>query len=314
LGCKVRPLATSSGTAAIELALDMIGIGPGDVVVTTPMTCIATNAPLVARGARIAWADVNPITGMIDPISAYSLVRAHDAKAIIAVDWGGQLCDYKRLREAGVPVIQDAAHVFEPDCCRGDYTCLSFQAIKPLTTGDGGALIPPEGMRQTARLHRWYGLDRELSAGFRCSQLPGRIGKKLHMNDIAASIGLANLPLAKKNSVIARDNAFDMIRNIASVNVIGVPEYRRSWWLFTLLVRRRDEFVQYMRENGIEVSPVHTRNDNMPGFWPYEANKSVGRDARPGVTHFNDHQVNIPCGWWLTPAERWKIIEVVNGW
>jgi len=200
IGSPVRPLAVNSCTSALDLALHLCGVGPGDVVISTPMTCTATNTMIVNRGAKILWADVDPLTGLIDPTSVAQLIDTWgvDFRAILAVDWGGRLCDYDALKAAagGIPVIEDAAHVAGGQSweSRGDCVAFSFQAIKHLTTGDGGALIVPAVERDRARLLRWYGLDRESSASFRCDQRITEAGYKYHLNDIAASIGLANLP------------------------------------------------------------------------------------------------------------------------
>jgi dTDP-4-amino-4,6-dideoxygalactose transaminase len=94
------------------------------------------------RHAKIRWADIDPWTGLIDPDSVAKLVTSK-TKAIIGVNWAGKLCDFKRLKAFGVPVIEDAAHTWDvfligEHYARGDYICYSFQAIKFLTTGDGG--------------------------------------------------------------------------------------------------------------------------------------------------------------------------------
>src|SRR5439155_15332209 len=89
----------------------------------------------------------------------------------------------------------------------GDYVCWSFQAIKHLTTGDGGALLPPAEQLERGRLLRWYGLDRRSTESFRCCQNIREAGYKYHMNDIAASIGLENLPHAERLVSIHRSNA-----------------------------------------------------------------------------------------------------------
>ncbi|KPV51456.1 hypothetical protein SE17_21085, partial [Kouleothrix aurantiaca] len=87
------PLLLNSCTSAIDLALHLSGVGPGDEVITTPVTCTATNSPIVTRGARPVWADVDPITGLIDPADVARKITRR-TKAILGVDWGGSVCDY----------------------------------------------------------------------------------------------------------------------------------------------------------------------------------------------------------------------------
>ena len=150
LNSEVTPVTVNSCTSAIDLALDLIGVGPDDEVISTPQTCFASQVGAMHRHATIKWADIDPITGCINPKSVEKLI-SNKTKAIIAVNWAGRLCDYKSLKGHGIPVIEDAAHTWDVTnnqyvwwLERGDYICYSFQAIKFLTTGDGGLLIPPK--------------------------------------------------------------------------------------------------------------------------------------------------------------------------
>lgn len=291
------PLTTNSCTSAIDLALHLIGVGPGDEVITTPMTCTATNSPIVTRGAIPVWADVDPLTGLIDPADVARKIT-RKTRAIMAVDWGGALCDYAALKKWGVPVIQDAAHHLSPP--QGDYVCWSFQAIKFLTCGDGGALwCPPEQMER-ARLLRWYGLDRRSKADFRCEQNIVEVGYKYHMNDIAAAIGLANIGAAKELIGKHRENAayYDQ--------AFGRPwDYRSAWWLYTLLVEDRPGFIAHMTERGVACSPVHARNDTHAAF-------HFPNGPLPGADYFASRNVAIPVGWWLSADDRRHVIEAVQ--
>lgn len=294
------PLTVSSGTAALDLALHLIGVGPGDEVITTPVTCTATNSPIVTRGARPVWADVHPFTGLIDAEDVARKITPR-TRAVMAVDWGGALCDYAALRRLGLPVIQDAAHSLTAGI-GGDYVCWSFQAIKHLTCGDGGALWTPAADLERARLLRWYGLDRRSKADFRCEQNIQEVGYKAHMNDVAAAIGLANI--GQTPGLIAKHR-----ENAAWYNsVLGMPRDAASaWWLYTLLVEDRAGFTRHMAERGVAVSPVHARNDTHDAF-------RFPNGPLPGVDYFASRNVAIPVGWWLTPAERNQIVEAVCAW
>jgi len=143
---------TNSCTSAITLALRLAGVEAGDEVISTPMTCMATNEPIDTAGAKIVWADIDPTTGNIDPQDVEKkLFRRSKVKAIIAVHWAGQPFDIdainKIARKHKVKVIEDAAHALDSTYknkkigCHSDFVCFSFQAIKHLTTGDGGALF-----------------------------------------------------------------------------------------------------------------------------------------------------------------------------
>jgi dTDP-4-amino-4,6-dideoxygalactose transaminase len=353
-------LTLNSCTSALDLALHLCGVGGAwhakpssvlrhdDLVITTPMTCSATNSPIVTRGGRILWADVDPLTGLISPASVddridYAITRLGTIpSAIMAVDWGGHLVEYPTLRrvasqaQAPIPVIQDAAHSFgttvggrsfldpaaraDDEVWRGDFVCFSFQAIKALTTGDGGALVCPDvATTERAKLLRWYGLDRESSADFRCAQQIEEVGYKFHLNDIAAAIGLANLPHVE--FIIHRQRTHANAYGTALAGLDGVilpPPFRTpkavdedgAWWLFTLLVADRDAFIRFLAERGIAASPVHARNDHHPGFRA----AAMTEVPLPGVDFFAAHEVAIPVGWWLTSEDQARVIEAVWAW
>lgn len=314
-----RPLALNSCTSALDLALHLIGVGLGDEVITTPMTCSATNGVIVNRGGKIVWADIDPVTGLIDANDVERKVTKR-TKAIMAVDWAGRSCDYKALRQAGqysngtnivrTAVIQDAAHnlLVDPQN-RGDYVAWSFQAIKHLTTVDGGALVVPAGQHKRARLLRWYGLDRTSSADFRCAQDIREPGFKYHMNDIAASIGLANLPHAADVVAKHRENAAWYAQALRDAPGITLPpeDHGASWWLYCLLADGRASLIDHLAKRGIAASPVHRRNDTHPAF-------RFPNGPLPGVDHFAEREVAIPVGWWLSESDREQVADAVLTW
>jgi dTDP-4-amino-4,6-dideoxygalactose transaminase len=309
-----HPLMLNSCTSALDLALHLAGVGLGSEVISTPMTCTATNGVIVNRGARIVWADVDPVTGLIDPDDVARKITRR-TKAIMAVDWAGRSCDYRKLDmarrfESAISIIQDAAHnVFVDMDNRGDYVAWSFQAIKHLTTGDGGALLVPAAQRDRARLLRWYGLDRESSADFRCSQDIREVGFKYHMNDIAASIGLANIPHTPWVVDQHRANAAYYLENLRDVPGVICPpaDPGASWWLFCVLCSDRDGLIAHLKERGIASSPVHARNDKHPAF-------SFPNGPLPGVDRFAASEVALPVGWWLTERDRLDVVCAVKEW
>jgi dTDP-4-amino-4,6-dideoxygalactose transaminase len=307
-----KPVTVNSCTSAIDLALHLIGIGPDDEVISTPQTCFASQVGALNRKAIIRWADINPITGCVDSQSVKNLITPK-TKAIIAVNWGGRLCDFKTLKSYGVPVIEDAAHcwnVFNQNSNeRGDYICYSFQAIKFLTCGDGGLLVTPKEKEEDARLLRWYGLDRTKNESFRCTQNIKVAGFKYHMNDIAASIGITNIPLAKDSVIQHRQNSKYLIENIQNPN-IQVPEWNEdcSYWIFSLHVlnQKKQSFIDYMNSKSIAASPVHYRNDD------YDCTSQFKEGILEGVDLFTETQVCIPNGWWLNSNELNYIVQTIN--
>ena len=311
-----RVLTVNSGTSALELAYHLVGIGPGDYVISTPCTCTATNTPLGRRHANILWADVDPITGNIDPQSVARILATHDnVKAIVAVDWAGRPCDYTALREVAgdIPIIEDAAHAFGATYNKkplgqspADYVCWSFQAIKHLNTGDGGAICVPFNEITRARKLRWFGMDREPGAHFK--QNITEAGYKFHMNDIAATIGLANLSSARAAVDQQRDNARYYHKHLKDACIVPPPSDESSWWLYCIKVSSRNAFLQFAKEKGFESSPVHGRNDK---HW---ALNGVSCHQLVGVEQFSLAQTAIPCGWWVSREDMDLIINAIKEW
>lgn len=314
IGLERPPLGVNSCSAAIDLALHLIGVGPGDEVISTPITCSATNGSIVTRGAKIVWADIDSLTGLIDPLSVESAITSR-TKAIIAVDWAGRFCDYGALQAvaAGVPIIEDAAHCVYIPVIHGDYVAWSFGPIKHLTTGGyGGALLPPDREYERAKLLRWHGLDRSgPSDSFRCEQDIREAGYRYHLTDDQAVVGLANLILAVDGVESARANAYEYTRRLQSITGLTIPAFdgQCNYWLFGLIVeQQRDLFMQAMASLGIPTSRVHARNDKHTA---YRAATARWRPL-PGVDYFDAHQVNIPVGWWITNTEFEQIIGAVT--
>jgi dTDP-4-amino-4,6-dideoxygalactose transaminase len=311
-------VTVNSCTSAISLALHLVGVGPGDEVITSPMTCSATNCPVVTRGARIVWADVDALTGLISAHDVANKVGPR-TRAVIGVNWGGRSCDYGALRRAapGVPIIEDAAQRSPTEGWteragareHGDYVCLSFQAIKFLTTCDGGALVCAPSEAARARLLRWYGLDRRLSGEARVEQVIADAGYKYHMNDLAAVVGRANIPYARWALRRHRDHAAILARELGNAPGVRIPgdDGDCHYWLQTILVEEPRRFIQHLASRGVSASQVHRRNDVHPAFGP-----SSG--PLPGVDHFATHEVAIPVGWWLEERDLARIVDVVIGW
>ena len=313
LRTKTRPVTVNSCTSAIDLAFELIGVRPGDEIIATPQTCFASNVHIIHRSATIRWADIDPITGLIDPESVKSLITPK-TKAIIAVNWAGKIADYKALKQFGIPVIEDAAHTWDTflteEIERGNYICYSFQAIKFLTTGDGGALVCDDPAKEAeARILRWYGLDRTKNESFRCTQDITKVGFKYHMNDINASIGLENIDAARQSVTLSRLNS-KFYSSLVNNPLLTLPEWDStcSYWLFSMHVKAglKDHFTKYLADRGIASSPVHYRNDL------YSSISQFREGPLPGVDQFTDTQLCIPNGWWLDQNDLATVVQALN--
>lgn len=313
-------VATNSCTSALQLALRLSGVREGDEVITTPMTCVATNMPILLARAKPIWADVDPISGNINPKSIQKRIT-QKTKAIIAVDWGGLPCDYEDINDIadryGIPVIEDAAHSFGAEYLgrkigsQATYTCFSFQAVKTITSGDGGAIVcKNENDYERAIRLNWYGIGRKNRNDDYDIYEPGY---KFTMNDITASIGLAQLQHLDNLLELRYQNAEYYNQELANVPGITInsfsPEKESTNWLYTILAENRDDLIKYLYRNRIESSLVHKRNDQYKVFFPYR------QKALNGLENFSKKMVCIPVGHWVGEKDLMHIVKVIKkGW
>ena len=313
-----RCLTLSSGTHGIHLALRLLDIKPGDEVITTPFTCTATNWPILMQGAEIVWADIKEDDLNIDPEDIERKIT-DKTKAIVIVHWAGYPCDLAEIYDFGIPVIEDAAHAFGAtygnsiigDCTYSDYTMFSFQAVKHLTTIDGGALFTKylTDYNRGKRL-RWFGINRPDDV---LDDIP-EWGYKYHMNDISATIGLSNLEEVDDLIAINRDNARffrEALSGIDGITLLEDKDDREStYWIFPMLVDNRDDFKRNMDASGImtSVSRLSKRNDEFECVERFKTELPVLDKVVPDVIH-------IPCGWWVTEKDREYIVSSIRrGW
>ena len=287
--------------------------------------CTATNMPILQAGADIVWADVKEDFN-IDPESIEDLIT-EKTKAIIVVHWGGYPCDMKKIyaivrKHIGLKIIEDCAHAYGSsylghpmgDCYYSDYAMFSFQAIKHLTTVDGGALCCKfERDYKRGKLLRWYGIDREgPRSDFRCEDDIAEWGYKFHMNDVCATIGIENMDFAQENVFIAMSNAAFYDKELSGLSGIEITQVETdrvsSSWLYTMLVENRSDFTHMMGSKGISVSRVHERNDKHTCFAKYQR-------ELPGLESIIDKMICIPVGFWVTQEDRRYIVETIkSGW
>lgn len=315
-------LTVNAGTSALHLAMRLAGVDHGSEIISSPMTCSATGQPALERGAQLVWADIDPWTGNIDPLDVERKITPQ-TKAIIPIHWGGYPCDLDDLRRIankfGIPLVEDAAHAFgasyrgKPIGSHGDLVAFSFQAIKLVTTIDGGLLAckTPDLYRR-GKLLRWFGIDRETPrADLRCESDVVEAGYKFHMHDVSAVIGLEQLKYTEGLLLRNRDNAAFYRKRLADVKGVKLLRYAddrvSSYWLFTIRVRDRDGFQTFMTKKGIQVSRVHVRNDL------HTYTKAFRRNL-PGVDEFEREQVSIPVGWWISDLDREAITRAIEEW
>ncbi len=321
----VNPVSVNSGTSALHLGLEVAGVGEGDEVILPAQTFVASGLAILMTGAKPVFADIQYRTGNIDPNSIRKNIT-EKTKAIMPVHWAGYPCDMHEINqiaeENDLTVIEDAAHALgatykgKPIGSISDFTAFSFQAIKHLTTGDGGALCCiDENHYREARNRRWFGIDRENSKpsilGERVFDIE-KVGFKYHMNDIAAAVGLGNLEEFPKRLKKIRQIASiyrDKLSNITGIELLDYKNDRVSaFWLFSILVENRSDFINKMKTEGLSVSVVHQRIDRFSVF----GGQTMGLVNQE---KFDENQIAIPINSALSDEDVQKVIaSITRGW
>jgi dTDP-4-amino-4,6-dideoxygalactose transaminase len=339
----------NSGTSGLHLALSLLkksasstsadgysigekswpGMQEGDEVLATALTCTASNFPILANGFRIKWVDIDPETLNMD-LDDLERKITPTTKAIMLVHWGGYPNDLDRIKEIQNKayqlygfkpvVIEDGAHSFGSKYKgkylgnHGNIVMYSFQAIKHITSVDGGALVlPHRDLYNRAKLTRWYGIDREGNRkDFRCETDIEEWGYKFHMNDICATVGIENLKHADDIIKKHQQNAEYYDTNLQNVNKVTLlkrkPGHDSAFWIYSMLVDDRDAFMKHMKNCGITVSQVHERNDKHTCVREYKT-------PLPSLDKTIGKVVSIPVGWWVTPEDREYIVNCIKkGW
>lgn len=309
-------LAMCSGTAALHAALTLAGVGPGDEVISTPMTAEPTNTSVLYCGASVVWGDVDPASGNLDPASVRERITSK-TKAILCVHYAGYPVRLAELREIadefGIKLIEDCAHSLGATYdgagigTIGDFAIFSFQAIKHMTTVDGGMLAyRDEAHTLAAKKFRWFGM---LKGVPRTEIDIDSIGYKYNMNNVNATVGLVQLRYI--DGVIGRHIANGQFydRELAKIGGVGFAtcEARAmpSYWLYTLLSDHAADIEKALNGAGIMASKLH-RPNNLHSIF-----RSADVDL-PGLDCFYERLLHIPCGWWVDDSTRERIVSVIQ--
>ena len=336
-----RVVTTNSATSALHLIFHMLkeyGLGenkikidePEDHVLTTPLTCTATNWPIISNNINLKWVDVNPENCNMD-LSDLENKLNQNTKAVVVVHWGGYPVDLERLKEIQINfekkygfkfvIIEDCAHAFGAKTegqqigNTGNISTFSFQAIKHLTSVDGGCVnFNCDEDVERAKLLRWYGIDRnENRKDFRCESDILNVGFKFHMNDVNAYIGRMNYePVSNELLQKHIENGHFYNQNLKDIKDLELMNYSDKldipFWIYTIKVKNRDKFMKHMESKNIIVSRVHERNDKHTATKAYQTNL-------PLLESFIDEMVCIPVGWWVGENERKYILDSIKeGW
>jgi dTDP-4-amino-4,6-dideoxygalactose transaminase len=332
-------LALSSGTGALHVALATLGIGPGDTVITTPMTFCSSVHVIEQVGAKPVLVDVQPDTLNIDPAKIEEVLKLAtrnsklEVKALLPVHLYGHPCDMKAImdiaKKYNLKVIEDAAHALPAKFngniigTIGDLTAFSFYSTKNITTAEGGMLTGKSELIEEARLWSLHGMDRDAwkrysSEGSWYYEVI-RPGFKYNMPDIAAAIGIQQLRKLNKfqtrrKGIVSRYNeAFSKFEELQIP--VKRPEVEHAWHLYVIRLNlnclkiSRNQFIEELKVRNIGTSvhfiPVHLH--------PYYRDK-YGYKPEDFPIAYREYQriVSLPLYPKMTDQDVEDVIEAVT--
>jgi dTDP-4-amino-4,6-dideoxygalactose transaminase len=334
MGGDVESVAVNSATAGLHLALEALGVGPGDEVITTTHTFTATAEVCRYLGAAPVLVDVRPDTLCIDPEAVRAAVTSK-TRVIIPVHYAGLSADMDAIvniaREHGLRVVEDAAHAL-PTTCGGrligtldsDVAVFSFYANKTITTGEGGMLVTRDAtLAKRARTMRLHGISRDAFGRF-MAQAPSWYyevvapGFKYNLTDIAAAIGIHQL--RRVDEFQARREAIAQAYHAALGDLpLILPQNpaagdRHAWHLYVIRLAddvnvSRDEFIQRLFDLGIGCS-VHYIPLHLHPYWRDEY--QLRPEMFPVSQRAYERMVSIPIYSRMTAADVGRVIDAVR--
>lgn len=334
LGGNIQALAVSSATAGLHLALEAVGIKPGDEVITTTYTFTSTAEVIRYLGAHPVFVDIDPQTLNINTNLIEKAITPH-TKAIIPVHIAGLPCNMNSVlslaQRYNLKVIEDAAHAFPVryqnkyvGTLSSDVAVFSFYATKTITTGEGGMVVTanPE-IAKRCSIMRLHGIDRDAFDRY-TSEKPSWYyeivapGFKYNMTDIAASIGIHQLKKAQsfkeKRAAIAKRylQAFDDLPAILPHSSSEKEDH--AWHLFIIRLTQdaliqRNAFIQKMSEAGIGCS-VHFIPLHMQPYW--QNTYHLQNNSFPEATHAYENAVSLPIYSKMTDEDVDKVIKTAR--
>jgi dTDP-4-amino-4,6-dideoxygalactose transaminase len=308
-------IAVSSCTAALHLALDALGLEPGDEVIVPTLTFTSTGATVVHAGARPVLADVTADTLNVDPRDVARKITRR-TRAIVAVHFAGHPAPMDELLELadrhGIALVEDAAHAL-PAAYRGrrigsigKFTAFSFYATKNLTTGEGGMLTTDDSLlADRVRMRRLHGMSRDAWKRYSATGTwrydVSYPGFKYNLTDVASAIGLVQLgrlpELQRRREEIARRYT-EALEDVADLRLPGTRrEVEHAWHLYVVRVRpqrlriNRDQLIEVLKERGIGTS-VHF----IPLHWHsyYQRSLGVGVQDLPVASEAAETMLSLP--------------------
>jgi dTDP-4-amino-4,6-dideoxygalactose transaminase len=329
IGVQQRAVSITSGTAALHTAYAAIGVEPGDEVITSPLSFIATASTASMLGAKVVFADVQEDTGNIDPDIVSSLVSSK-TKAVTAVDYAGHPADLDELlaitKKNNLFLIEDAAHSIgstyrgKPVGSQADLVAFSFFPTKNITTAEGGALSGVNSkLIEAARKYRSHGLVRDRES-FKVQnqgdwhQEVHEFGLNYRLPDVLCALGISQLSQISKFKSQRKRIFNRYVEGFRDIEAIRVPSVREfvdpMWHLFPIRVppHRRQIIFDYLRSNGVVVQVNY-----MPIYWhPVYRDLGYKIGMCPVAESYYESEISLPMYSALTRSHQDKVIDLVR--
>ncbi len=334
VGGGAQALAVNSATAGLHLALEALGVGPGDEVITTPYTFTATAGVVRHLGADVVFVDVDPATFNLDPEKIERAITSR-TRVIMPVHFAGLACEMEPIIEIArrhrLKIVEDAAHAL-PTTYRGqlvgaldtDATIYSFYATKTVTTGEGGMIVTRNRkLAERCRVMRLHGISRDAFDRYTSTKPSWHYevvapGFKYNLTDLAASIGIQQLKKAwsfqrQRAELAARYDA-----ELVDQPLILPPKPREgdvhSWHLYVIRLDHsvginREEFVRQMAARGIGCS-VHFIPLHLHPYW--RETYQLQPHHFPASWLSYSGAVSLPLYTRMTEADQTRVIEAVK--
>lgn len=309
IGCNYI-LTVNSYNMAVLVLLSTLDLNPGDEIIASPVSCLASNQPFVTKRLKVVWADINPETGTLSPGDVESKIT-NKTKAIFHNHFCGYVGEIDKINELGIkyciPVIDDCIEAFGSEYKKKklgnvctDFTLFSFQAVRLPNTIEGGAIVfKDKSSFDKALLIRDYGIDRSKfrttdgEINFNCDIILEGYGAL--MSELNSFIGIRQMSDIDKLLDIQRSNAIKyntQFQNNVEIRPLVINENANpNYWIYGTLSENKNEAIEYYRSKGFYASGVHINNNIYSVF-----NNKTFLD---GVYEFTKKFVALPSGWWL---------------
>ncbi|WP_445720474.1 DegT/DnrJ/EryC1/StrS family aminotransferase [Flavobacterium sp.] len=309
IGCEYI-LTISSYNIAMQVVLSTLGLQFGDEVISSPVSCLASNQPFATKGLKVIWADINPYTGTLCPNDVEAKITTN-TKAIFHNHFCGYVGDIDAINAIGekysIPIIDDGIEAFGSEFKGNklgnvgtDMTVFSFQTVRLPNTIDGGAIVfKTEALFEKAKIIRDYGIDRTM---FRdeMNEINANYDIKFEgygalMSEVNSLIGLRqigslnNLLIKQRINSTLWDNVIYELKGIKKLSI--TESTSPNFWVYGLISYNKIETIKKFRKQGFYATSVHINNNIYSIF--------NNKGKLKGVSEFINYFVALPCGWWV---------------